>query len=114
MGDKTMAWNPATGEAGVYDKDAVPEGFLDHHPNDPEKGTAPAAAADDVSKDPPLDRAELLDALKEGGVEHNPNATDRQLDAALKGALRKVLTARKIEYTKNDSTRQLLALVKGA
>lgn len=125
MGDKeekaniaennTMRWSVETGESKVFKKgEEIPDGWLDHHPNDEEKGGA-GPKRDAPEKDPPLERDEVIAALKEGGVNFNEQATTRQLDNALKGALRKALTAakREDEFDKDTSTRALLAIVRG-
>lgn len=109
---RCMGWDPKTGEKKVFD---TPEerdvaGWLDHHPKDEAKNATDQKPTNE-DKDPPLSRAELLDALKKGGVKHNADATDKQLDNALKGALRKYLADKKVEFTKEDSTRTLLAKV---
>lgn len=113
---RTMGWDPKTGASEVF---ASPEerdkaGFIDHHPDDEAKGGV-NASVDEPDKDPPMEREEVIAALKEGGVKFNEQASDKQLDNALKGALRKALTAakREGEFTKDTSTRDLLALVKG-
>jgi hypothetical protein len=115
-----MGWDPETGENKVFDTPAAreAEGWLDHHPSDEEKGgagKAPGATRDqDDPADAPLTREELITALKEGGVNFKETATDAQLDSALRGALRKALTARKVEFTGKDSTRALLAKLKAS
>lgn len=113
---RTMGWNPETGENAVFDSPEEREeaGWLDHHPNDDAKG-GPGAKADEPDRDPPMEREEVITALKEGGVNFNEAASTKQLDNALKGALRKALTAakRESEFDKSTSTRALLALVKG-
>lgn len=114
--NRCKGWNPETGESQVFDSPEEREeaGWLDHHPNDEEKG-GPSAKADAPDKDPPMERSEVIAALKEGGVRFNESANTKQLDNALKAALRKALTAagRASEFDKNTSTRDLLALVKG-
>lgn len=108
---KCFGWDPKTGQKKVFDTPEEREvaGWLDHHPADEAKNGPAAVEKED--QDPPLDRAELIDALKKGGVKFSADATDKQLDNALKGALRKYLGEKKIEFAKTDSTRALLAKV---
>lgn len=112
---KTMGWDPRTGESQIFDSPEARDeaGWLDHHPSDEEKGGAGAVAQDDVDQDPPLSRNEVIAALNEGKVQFNARATDKQLNSALDRALRKTLSTRNIDYTNKDSTRKLLALVRG-
>lgn len=108
----TYGWNPKTGEQELFatDEARVTAGFIDHHPSDEAKGGVGEVGQAD--RDPPLGRDEVIVALTEGGVNFNPNATDHQLDNALKGALRKALGTAGIEFAKTDSTRRLLEIVR--
>lgn len=114
-----MGWNPKDGAKRVFasPEEREKEGWLDHHPLDEAKGGGAAKRAprrDDKSEDPPLSRDELITALKEGGVNFRESATDQQLDGALRGALRKALGQRNVEFDAKDSTRALLAKLKAS
>lgn len=127
-----MRWNPVTGDSETFeDGQAVPEGYLDHHPDDPAYKDAPEAPArrepakpkaaaatlpvdDGLESEGALTRAEIIDALKEGGITVNPTGkrTDA-LDAILVEALQKALVTAKKDFPAGANSKALLALVKG-
>src|SRR5690606_29144567 len=112
---KCAGWNPETGERAIFDspEDRAAKGWLDHHPLDEDKGGA-GEKREAPDKVPPLSREELLQALKEGGVQHKDDATEKQLNSALRGALIKALATAKIEHDPKAPTRELLEKVRGA
>lgn len=133
-----MRWNPANGdESDVFQsEDEVPEGWLDHHPDDTAKGgagqkaavehrqpsggrrrgTAPVKDAVDpdlgTGDDTPMTREEVVTALQEGKVRFNKEASDEDLTAQLVAALQGVLTKRNVAFDPAASPRALLALVR--
>ena len=105
-----MRWNPETGEAQVFAKDAdVPEGWLDHHPADPAYAAPDeeAASQNKTPKPKPMTKGELTAALKSGGIEFDNDAKVAELDALLHGKLREVLTARGAQIADTATTREL-------
>lgn len=109
----TMRWHPETGEAQTFGPDdPVPEGWLDHHPDDVSKNPAPAVVEDDED-DPnaPLTKREVVAALTEGGLEFNKNAKVADLTEQLVTALKAALKAGNVEFADDTSPRALLALV---
>ena len=105
--EPTMAWDPETGDAQVYNHPSeVPEGFLDAHPNHPKFKPAPAAEPGSE-----MTRAEVIAALKSGGVSFNPAAKQAVLYELLTVAVKKALDATKVKYDPALPTKQLLALL---
>ncbi len=105
-----MFWNPADGEpVTIGDDEEVPEGFLDHHPDDMEKGGA--AAPPEVEQEVPLTHEELVTALQNSGTSFNEEADDAALTKQLVGLLHKALKARKVTFAKTDGPRALLAML---
>lgn len=105
-----MRWNPETGESKVFATvEDVPEGWLDHHPEDPAYADATAEKATPAAKG--LSKSETIAALKQGGVTHDPKATLPELTELLVTALRGALDAKGVEYTPEATARELLILV---
>lgn len=113
---RCLGWNPKTGEKQIFasPEEREKEGWLDHHPNDTEKGGPGKEKVERhrPNDDPPLTREEVIAALKEGKVEFNEKATDKQLDNALKGALIRALKGRNVDVDPKLPTRKLLAQLK--
>lgn len=125
-----LLWNASTGEAQVFDDEAQPEGFIDHHPNDPDKGT-PAKAP--KKNDPPshqggnsgdndpdkakhaqlsMTKDQMISALKAGNIEFDPKAKAAELDELLHSKLREALTAAGKEIPEGTTTAGLWDLVR--
>lgn len=116
----TMRWHPETGEPQEFGPDdAIPDGWLEYHPND----TAKAPKADAAPKDPPpaktpaddpnapLLKREVIAALEMGRLEFDKNATVPVLTEQLVTALKAALTAGNVAFAEDASPRALLALV---
>lgn len=96
-----MRWDPKTGENQTFQSAGdVPEGWIDHHPNDGEQGTPPKAArpapADKVEL--PLTRKEIVEHLKAGGVAFTITAGTQALYDLLLASVQGALTEQKIEF----------------
>lgn len=115
----TMRWHPETGESQVFGSDdAIPEGWLPHHPEDKAKTAAAAALApkpepkakeDDPNA--PLLKREVIAALKMGNLAFNENDKVGDLTDQLVSALKAALTAGNVAFAEDASPRALLALV---
>lgn len=114
MSNPKMRWHPTTGESQVFhDGDTVPEGWLDHHPEDTRH------AAVEKQPDPkaktvtalPMTRDEIKAALDAGEVPYAKNAKDQTLYDLLVESLRKHLTEAQIEFDPAADAKALLALV---
>lgn len=106
-----MRWNAKTGEPILLNKDqADPPGYLDHHPDDEEKGGGREKAQ---AKAKLLPRKEVIQALKDGDVSFDAKAGTEELNTLLLGKLREALTAQEIEFGDDMGPSELLALIKG-
>lgn len=89
-----MLWNRETGENKIFNAAGdVPEGWLNHHPKDP----------DPTKSDPKLatilmSRQEVVDALKNGGIPFAKNAPHAQLYDLLLIGVKDALTESKIAF----------------
>lgn len=116
-----MRWHPTTGESQVFTADSdVPEGWLDHHPDDarhaavekqpdPSKAKAPAGAAAAVAL--PMTRDEIKAALDKAEIAYAKNAKDQTLYDLLLTSLRQYLTAQTVPFNDTDDAPALLKLV---
>lgn len=102
-----LRWHPTTGEPQVFkDDETPPDGWLTYHPADPEK--APPK--------PPeigMTKAEMIEALKGGGIAPPATATAAELAGLLTTALVSNLTMRKIEYPADATVKELFDLASG-
>lgn len=115
-----MRWHPTSGESQVFTADSeVPEGWLDHHPDDPRhvavekqpdpKAKAPIGAAAAVAL--PMTRDEIKAALDKAEIVYAKNAKDQTLYDLLLTSLRTYLTAQTVEFSETDDAPALLKLV---
>lgn len=122
----TMRWHPETGESAEFGpNDGVPEGWLDHHPDDATKHVPAAAepAAWAAPKPPetpegkgddpnaPLLKREVVAAMKMGGLAFNENDKVGDLTDQLVVALKAALKHGNVAFAEDASPRALLALV---
>lgn len=114
-----MRWHPTTGEPTIFnDLAEIPEGHLDHHPNDPahaaSKATpAPKMAIAEKPKEPALalTRKEIRMALGEGGIAYDKNAPTKDLYDLLDKNLRAVLTEMEVPFDAAADAKTLLGLL---
>ncbi len=99
-----LRWDPKTGNCETFNSAGdVPEGWLDHHPDDPAHGGSPRAAkadkpaaADKVEL--PLTRKEIMEHLKAGNVTFSPTLGTAALYELLVTSAKEALTAAAIEF----------------
>lgn len=110
------AWryDPVTREGRVFDTaDDVPEGWVDRLGAEGEVVTVKvkggAAKAPEPKDDGTMTRAEIMAALKGGGVDFKVTAKTDELHDLLKGKVMEVLTQRNIEFDADADARTLLA-----
>ena len=98
----SFVWHPETGERKLCKSpEDVPEGYLDHHPANPlytdEKASVkePGPAKDPAPADEVggMSRAEIVAALKEGGVKFTPNTGTPKLAKILEAEVDNALSA---------------------
>lgn len=99
-----LRWHPETGASQVFsDDETPPDGWLDHHPGDPNKAQPKPSGVG-------MTKAEMADALKAGGITPPSTATAAELAEMLTEALVKNLAEREIPYAPDSSLRDMLAL----
>lgn len=116
-----MKWHPNTGESQVFKAaQDVPEGWLDHHPADPDYekeavGAAPKTpakiATGSFPEAPVMSRDEIKTALDAAEIPYAKNAKDATLYDILLTSLRQHLAAQNVAFTDDMNAKQLLALV---
>jgi ABC-type nitrate/sulfonate/bicarbonate transport system substrate-binding protein len=123
-------WHRHTGEAQNFaDHIDAGDDWITHHPHDtarmaakkpPKPRETDLREHDDERKgeerkgeEPPLTRAEIMAALREGGITYDARTTTVTLTETLDKALREVLAARGATASPAATTRELLAAVRG-
>lgn len=116
---KFHAWryDPVTGEGRIFDnEDDVPAGWVDRVPEVGDEAPAPKAArakaapaTAPATDDKAMTRAEIIAALKGGGVEFKVTEKTEVLADMLKSKVVEVLTQRQIAFDADAPTRDLLA-----
>lgn len=113
--DSFPAWfyNPETKEGQIFESaDDVPEGWVDRLDGEPKvvgsKAKAPKAQKTEPTDDTSMTRAEMIEALKNGGVEFKVTAKNAELHDLLKGKVMEVLTQRQIAFDADAPVRDLL------
>ncbi len=100
-----LLWHIKTGEAKEFGDDEIaPPEYIDFHPQDPAR-TPP----EDQTR--PLTRAEVVAALKAGGITYDNNVGVAALTEQLTVEVKRVLTEQGIEFTDLDPLRLLLSKV---
>ena len=104
-----LFWNQETGEpVTVKDEASIPAGYKPYHPNSAPKAAAPAPATNAL----PLNKDEVLAALKEGGIPHNPAQSHGKLYNLLLAAVKAALDEAKVTYDAAETNvKALLALL---
>lgn len=106
----TMAWDK-DGNSQVFPSAAeIPEGFSDRHPAD----LAHSTLKEPTPPKPntlPMTKAEIVEALKAGGIEAKPNMGAKALYDLLLTSLRDVLTESQIAFDPEADAPALLKLV---
>jgi hypothetical protein len=75
-----MIWHPETGEnRTVNAAHEVPEGWLPHHPNDPNF----VPAEPQPPPKPSVDRGMLITQLRRRGINFSPRASTKELEELL-------------------------------
>jgi hypothetical protein len=112
------AWmyDPKTGEGRIFDDaDDVPKGWVDRVPEEGGEEPEVKTKAKSEPKDKPvadasvMTRAEIMTALKGGGVDFAVTAKTEVLHDLLKAKVTEVLTQRSIAFDADASVRDLLA-----
>lgn len=115
-----MKWHPVTGEYVVCQNESeVPEGYIDTHPNNLPPAKAEEAVKAYAASVPaagfpaklPMKKADIITALTEGGIAHDPAAKAIVLYDALLASLKAHLTEAEVEFPENATAPELLALV---
>lgn len=113
--EKVLRWDPKTGEAKEFEKGNVPEGFLDHHPEDPAYKNKPEAEKPVVpvveKVKPTLNRKETIAALTHASVTFDEKATAVDLYSLLLTEVKAELVKANIEHdAASEDAKALLAL----
>lgn len=106
-----LKWHPETGECATFNAaHEVPAGWLDTHPSNVK---ADEKASDETKTAPeklPMAKKDIVKALVDGGIEHDPKAPSSVLYGVLDEKLREHLTANNIDIPEGATVPVLLAL----
>lgn len=94
-----LMWDAETGESKVFARAGdVPAGWLNHHPDDKDPAKQPPAPIAEKPPVLPMTRKEVVQALKDGGIEFAANAPHAALYDLLLIGVKSALTEAQITF----------------
>lgn len=111
-----MHWHPVTGECRTFaDDENEPDGWLDTHPLNPNltgsESDEGGSGQKTVEAERPMNRSEVVAALKAGEIAFDNKATAVALQQLLRDELLVALRARDVQGIDTMTTRELLIAV---